>query len=705
MDLILGIDFGTTNTVITYFQNNKPNLLVDGVYKSIPSKIGVKNDMIFCGNYIPLKTDYIIDNFKTIIGQTFNPIIVGNKTLLLNDILIIFFDHIKKIINKKFDSTYNLKTIITVPSNFNDKQREIIRNAFNYCKFNVLRIINEPSAAALSYGLSNINDTEERILVIDTGGGTMDITILVKEDGLFQIDHSVGLNDLGGNNFTQCIYEYILKQEPVNKINKLEDINQKINSEEKNQILWYNCQIAKEKLSWLDNYEIKFNNNNFNISQKQFEKLVNNLINRVEEILKDIKNLYESYKYIIMVGNTSKIPILQKIVFDIFNIKPWIHPNLEAVVAEGACLYGAIAENIFKSDTNVVLVDVAPLSLGIETSDGSFSIIIPKNTPLPVKKTARYTTDSPSDNSVIVKIYQGERKIANKNTLIGEYIFDKITTGGTPIIDITFKIDLNGIINIIIIDKKSSVEKNILIKDIPNIDSEQLEIILLEATNNENIDEEEMLIKSRLYQINAKIEIILNNIKFNNLLSEIKKQEYYDIILELESKIENANSTILLNIIKEINEKFNTLQTEHLDEVVDNSSSIDKIILFELKEELENKVKMLLAKNPEWGEYLNPILEELQLNNITKEYIEDKMNIIKDLDDNNEGNDYKEQFKNVCLFIKNEINCGNIELNEENMVKLNQLITDALVLLESESENIDWEMELDNFNKKCELLL
>lgn len=691
MDLILGIDFGTTNTVVTYFQNNKPNLLLDGVYKSIPSKIGIKNEMIFCGNYIPLKPDYVIDNFKTIIGQSFSPITIGNKTLLLNDILIIFFDHIKKIINKKFDSTYNLKTIITVPSNFNDKQREIIRNAFNHCKFNVLRIINEPSAAALSYGLSNINDAEERILVIDTGGGTMDLTVLMKEDGLFQVEHSVGLNDLGGNNFTDCIYNYILKA---------------TDSKENNQTLWYNCQIAKEKLSWLDNYEIKFNNNSFNISQKQFEKLINNLINRVEEILKDIKNLYESFKYIIMVGNTSKIPILQNIVFDIFNIKPWIHPNLEAVVAEGACLYGAIAENVFKSDTNVVLVDVVPLSLGIETSDGSFSIIIPKNTPLPVKKTARYTTDSPSDNSVIVKIYQGERKIANKNTLIGEYIFDKITTGGTPIIDITFKIDLNGIINIIIVDKKSLIEKNILIKDIPIINSDQLETILLEAENNENIDEEEMLIKSRLYQINAKIEIILNNIKFNNLLSEIKKQEYYDIILELESKIENANSTILLNIIKEINEKFNTLQTENIEEEsTDNSSSIDKIILFELKEELENKVKMLLAKNPEWGEYLNPILEELQLNNITKEYIEDKMNIIKDLDDNDENQDYKEQFKNVCLFIKNEINCGNITLNEENMINLNQLIIDALILLDSESESINWENELDNFNTKCELLL
>jgi molecular chaperone DnaK len=692
MDLILGIDFGTTNTVITYFQNNKPNILYDGVYKSIPSKIGIKNDIIFCGNYIPLKPDYIIDNFKTTIGQLFEPITIGDKQLLLNDILIIFFKHIKKIINNKFDSTYIFKTIITVPSNFNDNQREIIRNAFNYCNFNVLRIINEPSAAALSYGLSNINDTEERILVIDTGGGTMDITILIKDEGLFQVEHSIGLNNLGGNNFTDCIYNYILKQESI------------INLEENNKILWYNCQIAKEKLSWLDNYEIKYNNNTFNISQILFEKLVNNLINRIEEILQDIKNTYESFKYIIMVGNTSKIPLLQKIIYDIFNIKPWLHPNLEAVVAEGACLYGAIAENIFKSDTNVILVDVVPLSLGVETSDGSFSIIIPKNTPLPVKKTTRYTTDSPYDNSITIKIYQGERKIANKNTLIGEYIFDKITTGGTPIIDITFKIDLNGIINIIVVDKKSLVEKNILIKDIQVIDSEHLESILLEAENNENIDQEEMLIKSRLYQINTKIEIILNNIKFNNLLSELKKQEYYDIILDLETKIENANSTILLNIIKDINDKFNTLQTEHQEESTDSTDcSIDKIILFELKEELKNKVTLLLAKNPEWGEYLNPILEELQLNNITKEYIEDKLNIIKELDDNNENQDYKEQFKNICLFIKNEINCGNIDI--KNIIKLNQLITDALILLDSDSESIDWENELDIFNKNCELLI
>jgi molecular chaperone DnaK len=694
-EIIFGIDFGTTNTVVSYFENNKSNLLIDGVYKSIPSKIGIKNNNFYCGNYIPLQPDKIIHSFKTIIGTEMGPIIIGNKKLEINDILIIFFEHIKKIIYKKFGKNILIKSIITVPSNFNDKQREIIRNAFNNVNFNVLRIINEPSAASLAYGLNNINDEEERILVIDTGGGTMDLTVLIKENGFFEIENSIGLNDLGGNNFTDCIFNYIKSLIDNDNINNNEII------------LWNLCQIAKEKLTWVESYEIKYNNQLFNITQKHFEKLINNLINKIEDTFNIIKSYNDKFNHIILVGNTSKIPILQRIIEETFKIKPWIHPNLESVVSEGACLYGAISENKYETNNNVVLVDVVPLSLGIETSEGNFSIIIPKNTPLPAKKTARYTTDTPSENSVMVKVYQGERKIANKNILIGEYLFNKISTGGTPIIDITFKVDLNGIINIIILDKKSMIEKNILIKEIPKYNTEQIEEILFDAENNELIDEEEMIKKTRLYIITTKIEIIMNNIKFNNLITEEKKQELYNKLINYENQINYASTTELLDIIRQINDDFSTFSSNNNDEQDYNKTNydeLDKYILQELKEDLETKIKLLLAKNPEWEEYLQPILDDIQFNNITKEYLEDKLNIIKDLeDDNNQITNYKEQYNNLCLFIKNEITNGNIVLENNKMNELQDLINNSLNLLnDNTSDNINWEELLYLFNKKCE---
>ena len=185
-----------------------------------------------------------------------------------------------------------------------------------------------------------------------------------------------------------------------------------------------------------------------------------------------IINNMPNINYIILVGGSSKIPILQSTIkrvtesLSLSNIKQWIYPNLETVVAEGAGLYAGIIENKYTISDDVILMDVLPLSLGVELADGSYSIIIPKNTPLPVKRNQRYTTDSPCDTSIKVKIYQGERKIANKNFLIGEFIFDKVTAGGVPIIDIAFKINLNSIINVIITDRKSGIEKNILIKDL-----------------------------------------------------------------------------------------------------------------------------------------------------------------------------------------------------------------------------------------------
>lgn len=705
MEIILGIDFGTTNTVISYFQNNKTNILKDGIYKSIPSKIGIKNNILYFGNYLPLMCDEIFNNFKTKIGLNEMKLEIDGKILNETEILIYFFCHIKKIINKNINinGTYNFKSVITVPSNFNDNQREIIKNNFNNCGFNVIRIINEPSAAALAYGLNNINENEERILVVDIGGGTLDLTILTKENEFFEVEHSIGINDLGGNNLTNVIYDFILK--------KYSDISNK-----NKKILWYNCQNAKEKLSYLDEYQIKFkkyDNNDtlinndilINFDNKIFNSLSFDILEKYKNILENIKNNYNDIKHVIMVGNSSKIPMLQDKVYEIFNIKPWIYPNLESVVAEGACLYGAISENVFISNNNVLLVDVLPLSLGVETSDGSFSVIVPKNTPLPVKRTQKYTSDTPFENTIKIKVYQGERKIANKNTLIGEFEFNKISLGCKPIIDITFKVDLNGVINIIILDRKSNVEKNILIKNIPSINAEELENILNLAKQNEELDDEETLIKSRLYLIKNKIEIILNNLKLNELIDKNKKNEIINEILELDYKADStSNSTILLNILKDIDEKYYTFTNIQNYEEDNKGDDLDQIITIQMREELFNRVTLLLNKNPDWEEYLKPILDELNYSNVTKDYLIDKLEIIKDLeDDQDEETDYKDQLGNLCLFLKNEIELGNLNVSQEKIDNLSQLINKTInIINDNNDDNYDWEFKLNEFNINCE---
>ena len=709
-EVLVGIDFGTTNTVISVFSSNKSNILMDGVFKIIPSKIGKLNDKIYCGNYIPINCqNNIIHSFKITIGENydFNSLsTIKNKQIYTHlDLLVIFFNHIKDLI-KKNSLTLKIgdiiiKAVITVPSNFNDKQREIIKSAFEIVGIKVLRIINEPSAAALAYGLSHSSNSNEKILVIDTGGGTMDFTILEKTDLFFEVVHSEGLNDLGGNNFTQLIYNDIIKikQLDENLINK--------------NILWYQSQKIKEKLSYLDYYECKINNLiensqtiiEYNLTRNKFINLTNNLIQKVENTLKNIIKKYPEINYIILVGGTSRIPILQETIKKITNKTPWIHPSLETVVAEGAGLYAGIIENRYLANEDVVLMDVLPLSLGVELADGSFSIIIPKNTPLPIKRSQKYTTDSPSDSSIKVKVYQGERKIANKNFLIGEFIFDKVSMGGVPIIEISFKVNLSSIINVSISDRKSGSETSIIIKDIPQINFEQIEKLIDQANSLVDIDESELLMAQNRYLIKTHIENALINLQINEKISEQDKNEMLNNFNKIEEQIDSMNNLQLLETINYLTENYSMLGTIHLEEESnDKMEGIEKLFFNDRKNQLKNRIDLLIVKNPEWDEFLQPVLEELSYNTITIDYINEKLALLTELEESDEKiHDYKQEVNNLCLYLKSEIESGSLTLDlDEKTNILIKLINDTLLMIEYSEEIINWKDQLDILNKKCE---
>ena len=710
-EILVGIDFGTTNTVISHFTNNKAILLSDGVFKTIPSKIGKVNGKLYCGNYIPINCQNIIHSFKISIGD--NNIFTfesdDNNTMYThNDLLLVFFKHLYELIYKNLkltDTNIIIPSVITVPSNFNDNQREIIKSAFNIVGFNVIRIINEPSAAALSYGLNHSSNSDEMILVIDTGGGTMDFTILQKTDLFFEVIHSEGLNDLGGNNFTKLIADDILRTHSLNN-----DIHNIIN----HNILWNQSQKIKEKLTYLDIYETKINNlvlsktYDYILTRTKFENLSNKLIEKVENTLSEIINNYPQINYIILVGGTSRIPILQETIKRITEKTPWIHPNLECVVSEGAGLYAGIIENKFIAHDDVILMDVLPLSLGVELADGSYSIIVPKNTPLPVKRSQRYTTDSPGDTSIKVRVYQGERKIANKNFLIGEFIFDKVTAGGVPIIDIAFKIDLNSIINVIISDRKSGVEKSIIIKDIPQINSDDLEKIIEQSNKLLDTDDAELSRAQNIYIIKTHIENALINLQINDKILEEDKTDMLSRFQTIEEKLDTMINLQLIETIKYLQDNFSMLGSVSIDdanEEEDKLDGVEKMFFIESKNELQNRIKILLVKNPEWEDFLNPVLDELSYNTVSIDYINDKLKILEELEDDNiqsNTKDYKQEVNNLCLYLKTEIEMGTIDLGPDKNQLLIDLINENLNNLNLDLDNVDWKYYLDVLNEKCE---
>jgi len=576
MGKIIGIDLGTTNSCVAVMEGNEPTVIQNSEGgRTTPSVVAFSKD----GERLvgaPAKRqaitnpDKTVSSIKRFMGRKFNEVKNeidqvsfkvdkgddGTARVKIEDRLYAP-QEISAMVLQKMKQTAEeylgekvTEAVITVPAYFNDAQRKATQEAGKIAGLEVKRIINEPTAASLAYGLDK-KETDQTIIVYDLGGGTFDVSVLELGDGVFEVKSSAGDTHLGGDDFDQKVINFLadefkkeegidLRKDPM-AMQRLKD------AAEKAKVELSSSQKTNINLPFITATDSGPKHLNIDLTRSKFEQLVDDLVKKTitpcEKAMKDAGLKKSEIDQVILVGGSTRIPKIQEVVKEFFGKDPSKGVNPDEVVAIGAAIQGGVLSG---DVDDVVLLDVTPLTLGIETLGGVMTKLIEANTTIPTSKTETFSTAADNQSSVEIHILQGERAQAKDNRTLGRFHLDGIPPAprGVPQIEVTFDIDANGVLNVSAKDKGTGKEQSIRIEQSSGLSDEEVEKMRQAA--KEHADEDEQ-IRERVEKLN----------QADSLIFSTKKQ-----LDEYKDKISEGNQT-------KINKALDNLEKLHKEEKVD----------------------------------------------------------------------------------------------------------------------------------------